>query len=82
MDESRNYPDLGKRFEGIMTNFKNVGKADPPPLPTPAASTQTEDYEKDVGEKRDLDWSAVFKRTFEAYIRGERPNLYGEMIEW
>ena len=33
-------------------------------------------------DKRDLDWSTVLKRTFEAYIRGERPNMYGEWIEW
>lgn len=32
--------------------------------------------EEDVsGDKRDLDWSAVLKRTFESYIRGERPNM-------
>lgn len=30
----------------------------------------------------DLDWSAIIKRTFEAYIRGERPNMYGENILW
>lgn len=33
-------------------------------------------------DKTDLDWSAVLKRTFEAYVRGERPNMYGEWIEW
>ena len=33
-------------------------------------------------DKQDLDWSTVLKRTFEAYIRGERPNMYGEWIEW
>ena len=33
-------------------------------------------------EKRDLDWSTVLKRTFESYIRGERPNMYGEWILW
>ncbi|KAG7099171.1 hypothetical protein E1B28_001042 [Marasmius oreades] len=31
---------------------------------------------------RDLDWSAVLKRTFESYIRGERPNMYGEWLKW
>jgi DDB1- and CUL4-associated factor 13 len=34
------------------------------------------------GDKRDLDWSTVLKRTFESYIRGERPNMYGEWIDW
>ena len=33
-------------------------------------------------DKRDLDWATVLKRTFEAYIRGERPNMYGEWIRW
>lgn len=33
-------------------------------------------------DKLGLDWSTVLKRTFEAYIRGERPNMYGEWIEW
>jgi DDB1- and CUL4-associated factor 13 len=31
---------------------------------------------------KDLSWSAVMKRTFEAYIRGERPNMYGEWLQW
>ncbi|KAF8898851.1 glycosyltransferase family 32 protein [Infundibulicybe gibba] len=31
---------------------------------------------------RDLPWATVMKRTFEGYIRGERPNLYGEWIQW
>lgn len=29
---------------------------------------------------RELSWSAVMKRTFEAYIRGEQPNMYGEWL--
>ncbi|KAJ3857869.1 hypothetical protein EV368DRAFT_29340, partial [Lentinula lateritia] len=28
----------------------------------------------------DIGWSAVLKRTFESYIRGERCNLYGEWL--
>lgn len=28
----------------------------------------------------DLSWAAVLKRTFEAYIRGDRPNMYGEWL--
>ncbi|TIC15824.1 hypothetical protein E3Q08_03104 [Wallemia mellicola] len=31
-------------------------------------------------EEHDLSWSTIIKRTFEAYIRGERPNMYGEYI--
>jgi DDB1- and CUL4-associated factor 13 len=30
----------------------------------------------------DLPWTAVLKRTFEGYIRGERPNMYGEWIRF
>ncbi|KAG7449744.1 uncharacterized protein BT62DRAFT_944268 [Guyanagaster necrorhizus] len=33
-------------------------------------------------DERDWSWSTVLKRTFEAYIRGERPNMYGEWILW
>lgn len=33
-------------------------------------------------DNRDLSWSAVMKRTFEGYIRGERPNMYGEWLKW
>ncbi|KAJ6497769.1 glycosyltransferase family 32 protein [Mycena sanguinolenta] len=41
------------------------------------------DVEEDlVEDRRDLDWSTVLKRTFEAYIRGEIPNMYGEYLVW
>ncbi|KAG6852523.1 hypothetical protein C0991_011251 [Blastosporella zonata] len=43
---------------------------------------EREDEDSVDTDKRDLDWSAVLKRTFEAYIRGERPNMYGEWIQW
>lgn len=36
----------------------------------------------DEPDQRDLDWAAVLKRVMESYIRGERPNMYGEMLEW
>lgn len=39
-----------------------------------------ESVEDDV--PRDLSWSAVLKRTFEQYVRGERPNMYGEWLNW
>ncbi|SGY17886.1 BQ5605_C015g07923 [Microbotryum silenes-dioicae] len=38
-----------------------------------------EDVEEDA---KDLSWSAVLKRTFEAFIRGETPNMYGEWLNW
>ena len=56
---------------------------------TPISSIGLEDEKEEDGEikvlekdKLDLDWSTVMKRTFEGYIRGERPNMYGEWIEW
>ncbi|KAJ7647595.1 glycosyltransferase family 32 protein [Roridomyces roridus] len=36
----------------------------------------------DAEDTLDLPWSAVLKRTFEAYIRGESPNQYGEFLVW
>lgn len=33
-------------------------------------------------DSRDLGWAAVLKRTFEAYVRGEMPNMYGEWLQW
>ncbi|KAJ6558444.1 hypothetical protein DFH09DRAFT_922613 [Mycena vulgaris] len=40
------------------------------------------DFDDDVEDRRDLDWSTVLKRTFEGYIRGENPNMYGEYLVW
>lgn len=31
-------------------------------------------------DPQDFNWSTVLKRTFEAYLRGEVPNMYGEWI--
>lgn len=48
-----------------------------------AQSEKVEPAEDDVADdKRDLDWSTVLKRTFEAYVRGEIPNMYGEWLKW
>ena len=37
---------------------------------------------EDMDDELDLSWSTVLKRTFEAYLRVERPNMYGEWITW
>jgi len=37
---------------------------------------------EDMDDEVDLSWSTVLKRTFEAFVRGERPNMYGEWLEW
>ncbi|KAJ7594629.1 hypothetical protein C8J56DRAFT_1122695 [Mycena floridula] len=33
-------------------------------------------------DQGDLCWAAVLKRTFEAFVRGERPSMYGEWMHW
>ncbi len=86
-DPSRDWPDLGPRFikaeragrrEAQKKANKDTGTDSvPPPV----------DINGDFGDKvqddtRDLSWATVLKRTFEAYIRGERPNMYGEYIVW
>jgi len=75
-DPSQNWPDLGPRFQAGERNARAA-------LSRAAlnSSTVLPDNPEDE-DRRDLDWSAVLKRTFEAYIRGERPNMYGEWIYW
>lgn len=81
-DPSRNWPDLGPRFiksERAGRQAAAEGAEGKPVLPLP---TDAEFDDKVSDDARDLSWSAVLKRTFEAYIRGERPNMYGEYITW
>ncbi|KAG6832315.1 hypothetical protein H0H92_003548 [Tricholoma furcatifolium] len=67
-DPQRNWPDLGEKFMAGERQARNS---------TAATSTVLEG-----ADRRDLDWATVLKRTFESYIRGERPNMYGEWLEW
>ncbi|KAI0053360.1 glycosyltransferase family 32 protein [Auriscalpium vulgare] len=77
-DASRNWPDLGSRFiEGERQARLNLNLANNVTNPE---HIPPEEHVAD--DKRDLDWATVLKRTFEAYIRGERPNMYGEWLEW
>ena len=71
-DQARFWPDLGPRF----ADAEHLGRT--------AISATGPQYPKGIvpDDKRDLDWATVLKRTFEAYIRGERPNMYGEWIRW
>lgn len=72
-DSVRNWPDLGPRFiKGERIARTIAGAID----------EDGEWIDKVSDDKRDLDWSTVLKRTFEAFIRGETPNLYGEHIAW
>lgn len=76
-DPSRNFPDLGPRFRnGEMQARYGTSSAAASASVGPLPEDQVAD------DKRDLDWSTVLKRTFEAYIRGERPNMYGEWLKW
>lgn len=48
-----------------------------------AEAVEEHEWEDRVADdKRDLDWATVLKRTFESYVRGERPNMYGEWMQW
>ena len=91
-DPIRNWPDLGPRF----AKAEATGRAAVTPRTTPDStspnggnftSTSTPPRDEPAGERveddtRDLSWATVLKRTFEGYIRGERPNMYGEWIRW
>ncbi|RDB19708.1 hypothetical protein Hypma_013161 [Hypsizygus marmoreus] len=83
-DPTRNWPDLGPKFKAgedlaraALEDKETATRKTEAPGSSPA-----DDADKLENDKRDLDWSAVLKRTFEAYIRGERPNMYGEWLEW
>ncbi|QRV78394.1 Glycosyltransferase sugar-binding region containing DXD motif [Ceratobasidium sp. AG-Ba] len=76
-DPARNYPELGPRFAigemraKEMLREQSLGDED-----------DTNQEREKPDDEVDLSWSTVMKRTFEAYIRGERPNMYGEWIRW
>ncbi|KAI5898419.1 uncharacterized protein SCHCODRAFT_02612047 [Schizophyllum commune H4-8] len=74
-DPARNWPDLGERFIAGERQAREALRATGVPAPVDGAEHTADD-------KRDLDWSTVLKRTFESYIRGERPNMYGEWLKW
>jgi WD repeat and SOF domain-containing protein 1 len=84
-DPARNWPDLGERFIAGERVARASARAAGAASSTVSAegTAETEEGEDMVDDdQRDLDWSTVLKRTFESYVRGERPNLYGEWIEW
>jgi WD repeat and SOF domain-containing protein 1 len=87
-DTSRNWPDLGPKFKAGEDAARAALAQEERNSMESGSSTSTranrdkEDIDNVEHDKRDLDWSAVLKRTFEAYIRGERPNMYGEWLQW
>lgn len=72
-DPSRNWPDLGPKFLAGERAARAAAIPDADP---------EEWVDRVVDDRRDLDWATVLKRTFEAYVRGERPNMYGEWLQW
>lgn len=87
-DPARNWPDLGEKFLAGETAARRAlreGEAQAPVLITTTDAADADPGAEKEGveqDKRDLDWAAVLKRTFESYIRGERANMYGEWIVW
>lgn len=82
-DPARNWPDLGPRFiEGERAARRALRRSGTSPKAN--SPHEADNYEEDSIEddRRDLDWATVLKRIFESYIRGERPNMYGEMLRW
>ncbi len=78
-DPARNWPDLGRRFEAseqtARAALRNASKGG-------YSSVAEEEGDSVEQDRRDLDWATVLKRTFESYIREERPNMYGEWLKW
>lgn len=90
-DPSRNWPDLGPRFikgERTLREAAAVAKY----METHPEAEQVDvhdviddkDILREVGDddEQDLSWATVLKRSFEAYLRNERPNMYGEWLRW
>lgn len=90
-DSARNWPDLGPRFAAgervaRATTSTPAGHATASAGHASASADrqppEAEFEDKIEDDQRDLGWATVLKRTFEAYIRGEHPNMYGEWIKW
>jgi len=71
VDPAHNYPALGPRFAKGENKLRAASK-----------EVQGHALAAELDDALDLSWAAVVKRTFEAYLRGERGNMYGEMIVW
>ncbi|WVQ85933.1 hypothetical protein IAT38_008101 [Cryptococcus sp. DSM 104549] len=94
-DPSRNFPDLGQRFikgeralreaarDASIEGQAHLAGDDVEPRDSPAPGEGADvTNREDMDDEVDLSWSTVLKRTFEAYLRAERPNAYGEWLEW
>ncbi|KAJ7706290.1 hypothetical protein B0H17DRAFT_1036612 [Mycena rosella] len=82
-DPARNWPDLGPQFiAGEQAARASIRAAANAAALAEGKAEIPVDEDDITSDQRDLDWSTVLKRTFEAYIRGERPNMYGEWLSW
>ncbi|BEI81432.1 hypothetical protein CcaverHIS002_0205920 [Cutaneotrichosporon cavernicola] len=93
-DASRNWPDLGERFAKGENALREAQRAvasseKAGAVRTHAAQDELDDEatggvtkREDMDDAIDLSWSTVLKRTFESYVRGDQPNMYGEWIKW
>ena len=88
-DPARNWPDLGLRFAAGELKARTKARALAAAEAAAKATQQNSDGEMSKSrvtavdpshdtiedDERDLSWATVLKRTFEAYLRGERPNM-------
>jgi WD repeat and SOF domain-containing protein 1 len=86
-DPSRNFPDLGPRFikgERALRDAQRASSTEDGAEGEGAGETETvtETVREDMDDEIDLSWATVMKRSFEGYIRAERPNMYGEWLHW
>ncbi|KAJ6621628.1 hypothetical protein B0H10DRAFT_2162996 [Mycena sp. CBHHK59/15] len=82
-DPARNWPDLGDKFiAGERAARASIRAAATTTASVEGRTEAVDEEERVQDDQRDLDWSTVLKRTFEAYIRGERSTMYGEWLEW
>jgi WD repeat and SOF domain-containing protein 1 len=81
-DPSRNFPDLGPRFMKGEKALRDAQKASSSENDDSENNEKTETVVEDMDDEVDLSWATVMKRSFEGYIRAERPNMYGEWLQW
>jgi WD repeat and SOF domain-containing protein 1 len=82
-DPSRNFPDLGPRFikgERALRDAQKASSSENDDNETKEKAGET--VREDMDDEVDLSWATVMKRSFEGYIRAERPNMYGEWLQW
>ena len=84
-DPSRNFPDLGPRFikgERALRDAQRASSTDNENEGVGGGEGPGETVREDMDDEIDLSWATVMKRSFEGYIRAERPNMYGEWLHW